>query len=521
MAGRVRITVSAVLLFGFAAAFAGAGCTMVDPKFNSNEEAVQPQPAGTRAVPVRFGRLEGRMRHGADIGRYTWGILCKPPYRSIRWETGRALIGNREYADIFYDALSHLGYDVAGDPGKLYEPEADAARAELLISGQVDEIALDLCRRYSWWFGEYTGYTGAALIRIVWTVYNTIERRVVYQVATTGSGSEDDTNPEARSIILERAFTDAAVALGKDEGFRRLVFQPLGRTPGPVPPGPTPITVPRPSELVPDPVVKPEPGPDYHPPPGFRREGALHLPEDALPRDILRKVRGELETRDIAGEPEAESELPPLGALPPLDIPRQKPRRGPMTANAAALVKATVVIASGAGDGSGFFVARDPEGGGLILTNAHVVGDALKVRVTTADRRARIGTVLRRHRVRDVALVWVDGEVPAVAAIREKPVTVGEEVFAIGEPLGFRNTVSRGVVSRFSYYSAAHQPVIQADVMVQHGSSGGPLTDAAGNVVGLCVAGEPSQVDSSQGLNWFIPIAGALEKLKLVLSGKA
>ena len=513
------MAMAAMTAFGFLAVFAGAGCTMVDPQLKAAAGAVAPQPPGTRAVPLRFVRLEGRMRHGAEIGRYTWGVLCKPPYRTISWETGRAHINLREYADVFYDAMTHLGYDVAGDPGKMFDQEEDEARAELLVSGQVDEIALDLCRRYSWWFGGYTGYTGAAIIRVVWTVYDHLRRRVVYQTATTGFGQEDDTNADAQSLILQRAFTDAAAALGKDEGFRRVAFQPQGRAvaPGPVPPGPTPLTVPRPSE--------PRPDPDYPLGPGAEARPPAAAGSAAFDPAAAGSVAFEDDPGLLPGGPrlDAESDHPAPGALAEMTIPRQRPRAGPITANAGELVRATVVIANAAGSGSGFFVARDPEGGGWILTNAHVVGDAERVRVSTFDRRARIGTVVRRHRARDVALVRVEGGIPAVVSIRETPLTVGEEVYAMGEPLGQanRNTLTHGVVSRFTKSPGARLPLIQSDVTTQHGDSGGPLADRSGNVVALDVAGLKSAVDRSVGINYFIPIADAFDRLRLVLSGKA
>lgn len=72
-----------MMVAGLLAIFTGAGCTMVDPQLKSGVEAVAPQPPGTRALPLRFDRLEGRMRHGAEIGRYTWGLLCKPPTLTV------------------------------------------------------------------------------------------------------------------------------------------------------------------------------------------------------------------------------------------------------------------------------------------------------------------------------------------------------------------------------------------------------------------------------------------------------
>ncbi len=519
MVRRFSIAIVVTRVTGLVVLLAVLGCTLVDPKLKGDSEQVAVRPVGTRAIPLRFGALEGRLRHGSEIGRYTWGLLCKPPYRVITWETGRRLISNHDYRDMFFDALTHLGFDVVGDPSRLFDLDEDVARAELVVSGQVDEIALDLCRRYNWWFGGFTGYTGAGLIRVLWTVYDPLRRRVAYQTTTTGFGQEDTTQPDARELVLERAFVDASAALGHDAGFRRLVFQPVGRSgrSEPVPPGPTLLTVPRPLE--------PRPDPDYPLGPG---------PESALPGVIEPTRRGRprvdlpWEYRDpgaMVGYESlfAESDHLALGTVPVMEISRQRKRSGSIGANVEMLAKSTVVISNAEAMGSGFFIARDPAGGGWILTNAHVVGDAQRVRITTSNRRARIGTVVRRHRARDAALVHVEGEIPAIVSIRERPVTVGEEVYAMGAPLGRanRNTLTHGIVSRFTRYPGSQQPVIQSDAMTQHGSSGGPLTDGSGNVVGFCVGAEHTVIGTSQGIEWFIPIADALDKLKLVLAGKA
>jgi S1-C subfamily serine protease len=192
------------------------------------------------------------------------------------------------------------------------------------------------------------------------------------------------------------------------------------------------------------------------------------------------------------------------------------------TAAADALVRATVVVAAGDGHGSGVFIAEDPAGGGWVLTNAHVVGDAERVRVSGYDRRPQIGTVQRRHRVRDVALVHVPGPVPGVAAVRRAAARVGETVLAVGAPLAEtnRNTVTRGIVSKVTRQRLTGLSLIQSDVTIQHGNSGGPLGDSAGTVVGLAVAGLMSPVDRSEGLNLFIPIGDALARLNVVLAGR-
>ncbi len=499
MAGKYRVVAVLMAVFGALVALAGSGCTLVDPQLKAEVDTVAPQPPGTRRLPLRFVQLEGRLRHGAEIGRYTWGLLCKPPYRIITWETGRRLIANHEYSDIFYEAMTRQGFDVAGDPAKMFDREDDEGRAELLVSAQVDEIALDMCRRYDWWLGGFTGYTGAAIIRVVWTVYDHLQKRVIYQTTTTGFGQEDQTSAEARETILQRAFTAAASALGKDEGFRRVGFQPSARLGGPA--ALAPALAPSSSSA-----LAPSSSSTLAPPALFQPRVLELAPDVDSPLDL------DAESKDPGSDPSLE-----------LAIPRQRQRVGAIGGGADALARATVVISLGESSGSGFFVARDEAGGGWILTNAHVVHHARRVRVSTFDRRARVGIVERRHGARDVALVHVEGEIPAVVSIRETSVAVGDEVYAVGEPLGKaqRNTLTHGIVSKFTRNPGSRQPVIQSDISIQHGNSGGPLSDRSGNVIGICSSGKASAVDTSIGINYFIPISDALDKLRLVLSGKA
>jgi S1-C subfamily serine protease len=192
----------------------------------------------------------------------------------------------------------------------------------------------------------------------------------------------------------------------------------------------------------------------------------------------------------------------------------------PFTSHADADRRAAVMVQGGAGHGSGFFIDKR----GDILTNAHVVGDALHVRIVLADReKEAVGEVLRSDKARDVALVRLMDEtaVPAVLPFRKDWPGVGEKVYAIGAPRDTRlqDSVTSGIVSAWRKNFAvmgARQDFIQSDVTVQPGNSGGPLLDQNGNIVALADAGLMSN-DNSTGLNYFIPIEEALNALGITL----
>ena len=158
----------------------------------------------------------------------------------------------------------------------------------------------------------------------------------------------------------------------------------------------------------------------------------------------------------------------------------------------------------GQGLGSGFFISAD----GYLLTNAHVVGEAKKVKVKLTDRREFEGKVVGLDKATDVALVKVDATgLPFVALGNPKDLKVGEWVVAIGSPYGFENTVTAGIVSAKgrSLPDDTYVPFIQTDAAVNPGNSGGPLFNLRGEAIGI-----NSQIYSRsggyQGLSFAVPI---------------
>ena len=137
--------------------------------------------------------------------------------------------------------------------------------------------------------------------------------------------------------------------------------------------------------------------------------------------------------------------------------------------------------------GSGFVISE----GGLILTNAHVVGEKDELMVQFANGFEMPAKVVKRHPVRDVALLKVQVSKAKALPIRTEALKLVEPVYAIGSPLleKLNTTITRGVVSAFREEEKTGLPLIQADVDISGGNSGGALVDENGNVVGISVAG--------------------------------
>ena len=159
--------------------------------------------------------------------------------------------------------------------------------------------------------------------------------------------------------------------------------------------------------------------------------------------------------------------------------------------------------------GSGFLISAD----GYILTNAHVARDADKIIVRLSDQRERPAKVIGADDMTDVALLKIDGDnLPLVKIGDSDALEVGEWVLAIGSPFGLEHTATQGIVSAVgrNLPSGAYVPFIQSDVAVNPGSSGGPLFNLRGEVVGI-----NSQIYSStggyMGLSFAIPIKLAMQ----------
>jgi len=136
------------------------------------------------------------------------------------------------------------------------------------------------------------------------------------------------------------------------------------------------------------------------------------------------------------------------------------------------------------GLGSGFIVSPD----GYIVTNAHVVDGASEVTVKLTDRREFTAKVIGSDKRTDVALIKIDAaNLPALDINANPAIRKGEWVIAIGSPFGFESSVSAGVISGVHRALPNGQmvPFIQTDVAVNPGNSGGPLLNAAGQVVGV------------------------------------
>ncbi len=158
------------------------------------------------------------------------------------------------------------------------------------------------------------------------------------------------------------------------------------------------------------------------------------------------------------------------------------------------------------GVGSGFILNQE----GYIMTNAHVVAGASNINVTLSDGRKLPGTLIGMNRVEDIAVVKITAQdLPTVELGDSDGVQVGQMAIAIGNPLGLelQRTVTVGIISAVARSLTdsdgnTHEDMLQTDASINFGNSGGPLVNAAGQVIGINTA----KIAGAEGLGFAIPI---------------
>ncbi|MFC2053368.1 S1C family serine protease [Chloroflexota bacterium] len=161
--------------------------------------------------------------------------------------------------------------------------------------------------------------------------------------------------------------------------------------------------------------------------------------------------------------------------------------------------------------GSGVFISEE----GYVITNNHVVENANRLSVILANGTELPATLISTEKYADLAVLKIDGEVPAVANLgNSDSLKPGETVIAIGSPLGdFKNTVTVGVVSATGRMIDTGrgfeiEGLIQTDAAINSGNSGGPLINLAGEVIGintLIIRGSILGSAPAEGLGFAIP----------------
>ena len=235
--------------------------------------------------------------------------------------------------------------------------------------------------------------------------------------------------------------------------------------------------------------------------------------EDA--RNILADTNFVSAVKDPKGGPPANSdslfpEATSSAPATPTQIPQLALRTTDFRTQVNELRQQVVTILTPRGTGSGFYVSNN-----LLLTNQHVIDGYTNVKIKFFGGREIDGRVSSSNGRRDIALIQTESQPVAGLPLRLEPPPETSPVYVIGSPLGKEQegSISAGIVSGFRNLDFG--PMIQSDVGVTFGNSGGPMFDDKGNVIALVDIGLPDDNRNPTQVNLFIPIADALKVLQI------
>ncbi len=192
---------------------------------------------------------------------------------------------------------------------------------------------------------------------------------------------------------------------------------------------------------------------------------------------------------------------PPPAAATPTAAAQQAPSK-PLALSpadiAAHATPAIVSVRAGNSLGTGFIVRAD----GWVATNFHVVRGATEISVVFSDHRELpVVEIMNANRLHDLVILRVEARgLPVLAVGNSDAVRPGDSVLAIGHPLGLEDTVSNGLISAVRHVHAGLD-VLQVSAPIAPGSSGGPLFNDQGEVIGVATA----FMSSGQNLNFGLP----------------
>ncbi|MFZ0746693.1 MAG: trypsin-like peptidase domain-containing protein [Terracidiphilus sp.] len=160
------------------------------------------------------------------------------------------------------------------------------------------------------------------------------------------------------------------------------------------------------------------------------------------------------------------------------------------------------------GQGSGFILDKS----GHVLTNYHVVEGANRgIQVTLSNKATYSARVVGSDKVHDLALLQINApNLQPVTLANSTDLSVGQEVYAIGNPFGLNGTMTRGIISAIRPIRNANgariEDAIQTDAAINPGNSGGPLLNSHGDVIGINTMIASNGADQSSGIGFAIPI---------------
>lgn len=178
--------------------------------------------------------------------------------------------------------------------------------------------------------------------------------------------------------------------------------------------------------------------------------------------------------------------------------------------------KAVVVIVTYGKDGkplsqgSGFIIGQD----GIVVTNYHVISNAINIKVKAGDKVFDVEGLLSIDKENDLVVLKIKGnKLPAVKLGDADKENIGEKVFVISSPEGFEGTISEGILSGIRAITPK-QKILQITAPISHGSSGAPVFNVKGEVIGIATL----LVENAQNLNFVMSVNLIKDKRDCILA---
>ncbi|MER1957185.1 MAG: serine protease [Solibacillus sp.] len=178
--------------------------------------------------------------------------------------------------------------------------------------------------------------------------------------------------------------------------------------------------------------------------------------------------------------------------------------------------KSVVTINTDSGKGTGFAVSDD----GYIITNEHVIDDALTITVVFPDDELYKAQVVESYENYDLALLKIEADnVPHLDLADSSTFKQNEHVYFIGNPLAFSGIANEGKILGYTQATGITPDIIMMNAPVYRGNSGSPVINEAGEVIGVVFATGTREPQGKVGL--FIPVENIYEQFETVINKAA
>ena len=157
----------------------------------------------------------------------TKGLMCNASIKDgdVTYSGGKKYLGDwsTELGDIFYEELTRLGYNIAGDPKDLFNANASVSSAEYLIAGRVIKMTGNFCSDHDFWYALPTNkYSGEMSVTVEWSVLNTLTKNIVLNETITGYYKLEKPEKEGITTVFENAFAISSENFAKSNKLRNL-----------------------------------------------------------------------------------------------------------------------------------------------------------------------------------------------------------------------------------------------------------------------------------------------------------